>query len=366
MNTRGLALQGALAAVGLVAAFLTWQREPEGMPGEITILDISKRALEKVRWEDATRYVELFRNPEEEDKLWVTIAEKPRPPPPPPAAPDGGVADGGVSGGADGGTTPGGADGGVAPAAPPSPPPAPPAPPAPPRVLRANANAETLWGRLAPLKGTRAIGELDEKKREELGFVDSPRKLTLTVDGREHVVVIGSPKGLPWATPYVMREDGKVFLMVTTILPDFEGAMNRLVDRRIHKFEEGDFDTLVVTQAKNSRTFSVSGKPPAPMVISPQNAPDQPDEFVRNWHDRIWRVAAMNVLGKGEEPPGSPLQTMFRVEYRKGGKDIGFFEAARSTQGVYFVRTELSAGWIQVPPAFDTLVTEAVKVASGS
>ncbi len=65
MNTRGLALQGALAAVGLVAAYLTWQRAPEGMPGEITILDISKRALEKVRWEDATRYVELFRNPEE-------------------------------------------------------------------------------------------------------------------------------------------------------------------------------------------------------------------------------------------------------------------------------------------------------------
>jgi hypothetical protein len=363
MNTRGLALQGVLAAVGLVAAFLTWQREPEGMPGEITILDISKRALEKVRWEDATRSVELFRNPEEEDKLWVTITEKPKPPPPPPAVPDGGVADGGVSGGADGGAPPGGADGGVASA---PPPPAPPAPPPPPKVLRANQNAETLWGRLAPLKGTRAIGDLDEKKREELGFVDSPRKLTFTLDGREQVIVIGSPKGLPWATPYVMRDDGKVFLMVTTILPDFENAMNRLVDRRQHKFEEGDFDALVVTQGKNSRTFSVSGKPPAPMIIAPQNTPGQQDEFVRNWHDRIWRVASLDVLGKGEEPPGSPLQDVFRVEYRKGGKDIGFFQAAKSSQGVYYARTEQSAGWIRLPPAFDTLATEAVKVASGS
>jgi hypothetical protein len=233
-------------------------------------------------------------------------------------------------------------------------------------VLRANANAETLWGRLAPLKGTRAIGELDEKKREELGFVDSPRKLTLTVDGRQQVVVIGSPKGLPWSTPYVMREDGKVFLMVTTILPDFEGAMNRLVDRRLHKFGEGDFDTLVVTQAKNSRTFSVSGKPPAPMIIAPQNTPGQQDEFVRNWHDRIWRVAALDVLGKGEEPPGSPLQAVFRVQYRKGGKDLGYFETARSLESVYYIRTELSAGWIRVSPAFDTLATEAAKVASGS
>jgi hypothetical protein len=363
MNTRGLALQGALAAVGLVAAFLTWQREPEGMPGEITILDISKRALEKVRWEDATRYVELFRNPEEEDKLWVSIGEKPKPPAPPPAAPAGGVADGGVAGGADGGTTPGAADGGVASAPPPA---APPVYVPPPRILRANANAETLWGRLAQLKGTRAIGELDEKKREELGFVDSPRKLTFTMDGRQQVVVIGSPKGLPWSTPYVMRDDGKVFLMVTTILPDFENAMNRLVDRRLHKFEEGDFDALVVTQAKNSRTFSVSGKPPAPMIIAPQNTPGQQDEFVRNWHDRIWRIASLDVLGKGEEPPGSPLQDVFRVEYKKGGKDLGFFQAAKSTQNLYYVRTELSAGWIRVPPAFDTLATEAVKVASGS
>ena len=363
MNTRGLALQGALAAVGLVAAYLTWQRAPEGMPGEITILDISKRALEKARWEDATRYVELFRNPEEEDKLWVRIGEKPKPPPPPQAMADGGVMDGGVAGGADGGTAPGAADGGVASA---PPPPAAPLPPPPPKVLRANQNAENLFARMAPLKGTRAIGELDEEKRVELGFVDSPRKLTFTVDGREQVLVIGSPKGLPWSTPYVMREDGKVFLMVTNILPDFENAMNRLVDRRMHKFEEGDYDTLVVTQGKNSRTFSVSGKPPAPIIISPQDKPGQQDEFVRNWHDRIWRLASLDVLGKGEEPPGSPLTDLFRVEYRRGGKDMGFLQAAKSSKGEFFVRTELSAGWIRVPPAFNNLVDEAVKVASGS
>jgi NitT/TauT family transport system substrate-binding protein len=50
MNGRGVALQAALAAVGLMAAFFTWQREPEGMPGEITVLDSSKRALQKVRY----------------------------------------------------------------------------------------------------------------------------------------------------------------------------------------------------------------------------------------------------------------------------------------------------------------------------
>src|SRR5262245_48354265 len=244
MNVRGVALQGTLAAVGLLAAFFTWQREPEGQPGEIVVLDISKRALQKVRFEDATRYAELFVNPQEDDKLWVLVGEKAKPVPVPPVAPA--AADGGVAGGADGG----------APAVASVPPPMM-LPPPPPKELRANQNAEAVWGRLAPLKGSRALGTLDAKKLEELGFVDSPRTLKFTVDGRDQVLTLASPKNAPWSTPYVLREDGKVFLMVTTILPDFENAMNRLVDRRMHQFEEGDYDSITVTAEKGSRAFSV-------------------------------------------------------------------------------------------------------------
>jgi len=359
MNARGVALQGGLAAVGLVAAFLTWQREPEGQPGEITVLDISKRALQRVRYEDATRFAELFRNPEDEDKLWVRIGDKPKPPPPASAS----GMDGGVPGGAsDAGTalasTAGASDAGT--------PPTPPTPPPPPRELHANQNAETLFGRLAPVKGTRALGELDAKKLEELGLVNSPRKLTFTVDGREQVLTLAAPTGGVWGVPYALREDGKVFLLVTTIIPDFESAMNRLVDRRLHTFEEGDYDTLTVTQGENSRTFISTGKPPTPVSIAPQNAPDKPDEFVRNWHDRVWRMMAMDVLGRGEEPEGGPLADLVRVEYRKGGKQLGFLTIAKSKKGEYFARSEHSAGWVRLHAGFDTLVNEAIKIASGS
>jgi hypothetical protein len=361
MNARGVALQGGLAALGLVAAFLTWQREPEGQPGEVTVLDISKRALQRVRFEDATRFAELFRNPDDENRLWVRIGDKPKPPPPAPAS----ELDGGVPGGAaDGGTavasTPGAAEAGTPPT-----PPATPAPP-PPRELRANQNAETLWGRLAPLKGSRALGALDAQKLEELGLVNSPRKLTFTVDGREQVLSLAAPAGGVWGTPYALREDGKVFLLVTTILPDFESANNRLVDRRLHTFEEGDYDTFTVSQGKNSRTFISTGKPPAPVSIAPQSAPDKPDEFVRNWHDRVWRMMAMDVLGRGEEPPGGPLEELVRVGYNKGGKELGFFVIAKNSQGEYFARSEHSAGWVRLHAGFDTLVNEAIKIASGS
>jgi hypothetical protein len=363
MNVRGVALQGTLAAVGLVAAFLTWQREPEGLPGEVTVLDISKRALQKVRYDDANRFVELSRDPQDEETIWVLLGDKPRPPPPAAPVADGGVPDGGVaSGTADGGTplatVAGAADAGGPPAQAMLP------PPQPPRQLRGNQMAEALLDRLAPLKGTRALGELDAKKLEELGLVNSPRKLTLTVGGREQILTLVNVNA-GWSIPYAMREDGRVFLLGPAILPDFEGALNRLIDRRQHTFDQYEPDSFTLTQGKNTRTFVLSGKPPAPVNVAPKEAPDKPDEFVRNWYDRIWRVVPTDVLGRGEEPPGGSPEELFRLEYRKGDKLLGHLVLARAGKNEFFVRTEHTAGWMKVHSAMDTLLGEATKIASG-
>ncbi len=364
MNVRGVTLQAGLAVVGLVAAFLVWQREPEGAPGEVTVLDISKRALERVRYDDANRFVELYRDPKDEDTVWVRLGDKP-PPPPTAKAVDGRVpgdmADAGVAAPAaatDGGT-PGTAVAGT-PAMPPPPPP-------PPRELRGNETAMTLLGRLAPLKASRALGEMDAKKLEELGLANSPRKLTLTVEGREQAFTLASSTGNAWGSPYLLREDGRVFLLGPTILPELEGAANRLVDRRMHTFEQGDFDSFTVTQGKSSRTFVVSGNPQqGPVTVAPQGAPDKPDEFVRNWHDRVWRLVPLDFVGRGVEPPGGAPEELFRVEYKRGDKVLGHATVARSGRGELFVRTEHTESWAKLHSAVDTLATEAVKVASGS
>jgi hypothetical protein len=359
MNVRGVTLQAGLAVVALVAAFLVWQREPEGTPGEVVVADISKRALQRVRYDDATRSVELYRDAEDEDTVWVRLGEKP-PPPPAPKTVDGGVpapgADGGVvasAGNTDGGTP------ALATVVPPTPPP----PPLPPRELRGNEAAKTLMGRMAPLKAMRSLGEMDAKKLEELGLVNSPRKLALTVDGREQAFTLAAPSGNAWGTPYLLREDGKVFLLGPTLLPDLEGAINRLVDRRTHTFEFGEYDTFTVTQGKNSRSYVLSGKPPGPVTVAPQSAPDKPDELVRNWHDRVWRLLPVDMLGRGQEPVSGPPEELFRVEYKRGGKVVGHVTVGRS-KGDFWLRTEHTAGWMKLQPGLDTLVSEATKLAS--
>lgn len=356
MNARGVSLQGALAVVGLVAAFLVWQREPEGMPGEVTVLDVSQRALQRVRYDDANRFAELYRDPQDPDTIWVRVGDKPKPPP------EVASTDGGVAGGADGGvadagvavaTSVGAADAGV-----------PPPPPAP-RELRGNEVAKSLLAKLAPLKAMRALGDLDAKKQEELGLTNSPRKLTLTVDGREQAFTLASPSGTAWGSPYLRREDGRVFLLGPALLPDLENAANRLVDRRKHTFEMGDFDSFTVTQGKASRAFVLNGKPPAPVTVAPQSAPDKPDEFARNWFDRVWRLLPMELLGKGEEPPGGAPEEVFRVDYRRGDKPVGHAIVARGAKGEFYLRTEHTPGWAKLHTGVDTIAAEAAKVASG-
>jgi hypothetical protein len=345
MNVRGVTLQAGLAVVGLVAAFLVWQREPKSLSGDLMVLDVSTRSLQRVRYDDASRFVELFRDANNEENVWVRIGDKPPPPPPAPSAADGGVPGGSADAGVgQGGSTDGGTPGAVA-AVPPPPPP----PPAPPRELRGNETATALWGRLAPLKASRDLGQLDAKKLEELGLTNSPRKLTLTVEGKEQNFTLASSTGNAWGPPYLLRQDGHVFLLGPTILPELEGAANRLVDRRVHAFELGDIDSFTVTQGKNSRTFVVSGNAQqGPATVAPQSAPDKPDEFVRNWHERVWP------------------EELFRVEYKRGGKVQGQVTVARGARGDLYLRTEHTEGWAKLQAGVDTLAAEAVKVASGT
>lgn len=359
MKVRDLALQGALAAAALVAAFFVWQREPAGAPGEVEVVAAPARALDMVRYEDEARFVELFRDEKDRDSLWVRLGYKP-PKPIPPEATAAAGADGGTAGASDAGSAMAaapGADGGT------------PAvaqevkPPPPPRELKANETAEKLFARFAPLRATRALGELDAKKLEEVGLAKTGRKLTLTVGGKPQAFALASPEG-GWGTPYLRREaDGRVFLLGPALLPDLENATNRLVDRRMHTFELAGFDSVVVTSGGASRTFRVSGGAPGPVNLVPEESPDRPDEFARNWHDRVWRLMPLDYLGRGEVPPEGEPEELFRVEYRQGGKPVGHLSVGRGG-GSYYARTEHTTGWARLHGGVEPLANEAARVSA--
>ena len=84
MKARGAAIQGGLAVLGLVAAYATWQRAPEVGAEDVVILDLSKGDVEKVRFEDTTRWVEVLHGKDSKDApQWIRSGT--RTPPTPPA-----------------------------------------------------------------------------------------------------------------------------------------------------------------------------------------------------------------------------------------------------------------------------------------
>lgn len=310
MRARGVAIQGALAAVGLAAAFFAWRREPADTPGEVVVLDAPRQTLERVHYEDASGSVELYREDSEGGALWLRLGTKP------------------------------------------------------PRELRANETAEQLFTRFAPLKATRSLGVLDAETLAEVGLKDSPRKLVVTLTSGAHAFTLAAP-AIGWGNPYLRREtDGNVFLLSPSLLPDLENAAFRLVDRTLHVFGAAEYDSLTVTHGSTSRTFEVRARAQRPAELVPRDSPDAPDETARRWNERVWLLAPgqADFLGRGEEPPGGTPREVLRVEYRRGDAVIGQLTLARGAGGELYARTEHTPGWAKLPPWADSIVEEAEKV----
>ncbi|NOJ94122.1 hypothetical protein HMI51_14430 [Corallococcus coralloides] len=347
MKARDVAVQGVLAGVALVAAFFVWQREPSRAPGEVTVEDAQASALDRIRYDEETRFVELFRDPQDRDTVWVRLGNKPVKPGAETGTTDGGVARPGLE---DAGTD----AGSIATASP--------APVPPPRELRGNDVALKLFSRFAPLRAQRDLGVLDDKKLDEVGLAKTERGLTLTLDGTPRTFRLATPAS-GWGAPYLQRaSDGHVFLLGPSLLPDLEAASSRLVDRRLHTFDVDGFDHVVISTGTTSRAFAASGKPPGPVQLSPVDAPGTPDDFARNWHDRLWRLTPVELLGRGEAPPGPAPTPAFRVEYQRGGKAVGELSMAKTPEGSWYARTEFTPGWVRMGGGLELLAEDAAKL----
>ena len=61
MTGRALAVQGGIAALGLITMYATWQREPEHAPGSVTVIDASKSDVTLIHYEDEALAVDMTR-----------------------------------------------------------------------------------------------------------------------------------------------------------------------------------------------------------------------------------------------------------------------------------------------------------------
>jgi hypothetical protein len=351
---RAAALQGGLAALGLLAANFTWQREPERAPGDVTVIDVGKNDLGPVRYEDDKVVVDLQRRREGgDDGVWLHVVEKPPAKPEPPKEAKNDPAAGKIS-------------------APEPPPPEVP----PPRDIRGNDAAGKALEQFAPLRSPRAFGVLDTNKLKELGLDGSTKKLSVTAKGDTRSYVIGQPFGAPGGEAFMRdTKDGRVYLMPRGLAADLQAIMGRMVDRRLHAFLPADFDRIAITANSKKKEFVQLGKDKGPAAqFAPPDKLDKPDAAAKSWHDTIWRVFPMEILGKGEVPKEGTPKVAVRVDYFDGKKNIGWMELGKvtvtganpgsSASGELLARTEHSAGWLRLH-ASAQILTDAEKVVTG-
>jgi hypothetical protein len=328
MKIRGAAIQGGLAALGLLAAYATWQREPERAAGEATLIDVAKSDLGKIRFDDGAKWVELEQKADANGPaVWLRVAAKPSPGP------------------------------------------------APERYLRGNAGAEKLLDKLAPLRATRALGLLEPAKLKELGLDAPKKKLTISARGTTHVFDVGvSPYGV--SDPYVKdQKDGRVYVLGGGIISDLDSASVRLVERSLHAFKPADWDALTLTVgAKKRGLVTQLGAKPADTKLADAKT-QKADLAAKNWHDKLFRLAVTEVLGQGEKPAAGEPVVALKVEYTSHGKPEGWLEIGRvqppaNTSGTtpaaeLYGKSEHTAGWMKLPANTEELLKEADKVVTG-
>ena len=334
MKAPAAAIQGGLAALGLIAAYATWQREPETKAGEVVIVDASQNDVHRIRFEDTSstspKWVELERRKEiDGQRVWIKVSARPEQK-------------------------------------------------TPERELRGNEAANKLFEKFAPLKASRALGVLAPEKLKEVGLEAPKKRIEVEARGQKHVFFVGaSPFGV--SDPYVRSEsDGKVFVLGGNVVSDLDAAAIRLVDRQLHDWKTSDYDEVKLTVGAKSKELTQSS-PELPVQAKLVDKTGKTDEQAKNWHDRIWRALASDVLGKGEVPANGEPQLALRIDYKSHGKPRGFLELARvrtaepapaastaptpATPPVeVYARSESTAGWVKMNANTDDLIKEADKV----
>jgi hypothetical protein len=349
MKPKVALVYGLLAFASLVAAYFTWQRpKTSATPDAVTVQDATKQSLDRVHYEDGTRFLELNRTVEGDPVVWVTQGFLPGKTP---------VFDAGIQvttindGGVDGGSAP------IQVAVRPQEPP-------PTREMRGNERSEALWARFTPLEGTRALGKLPAAKLKDLGLEDSERKLVITVGGAVHPFSVSRQQPGVIGFYLLDSKSQEVFLMQGSLLSELDPSGQVLVDRRPHRFRQGEWDHLTVTAGTRKVDYvQTNADVPERAKLAPAATPDKPDELFKAWHDKVWsRLIVTEVLGKGELPKVGEPTVRLRFDYLSKGTAKGFLELAEGTNKVMWIRTENTASWTAVHTGAEEMALEGEKL----
>jgi hypothetical protein len=221
---------------------------------------------------------------------------------------------------------------------------------------------ETLVKSLAPLKALRAVGKVEASRNEEFGLDKPEGTLMVTIDGKEHVLVIGgtTPGGSERYAKY--QNNGEVFAISGDIAQSLMFGDSRLPERDLHGFKNEDVVKVKISKGgKQRELLRLKEKVEGWADVA---SPTKQDETAGNWMSKLGRLRGNEYVEKPSGPV-RPENAIVRVEYFDAGKSLGFAELykvpsdkpasdkpasdAAAAKSDYLIRTEWDRWFIKVP-----------------
>ena len=208
---------------------------------------------------------------------------------------------------------------------------------------------ETLVKSLAPLQAVRAVGKVEPARNEEFGLDKPEGTLKVTIDGKEHVLVIGgtTPGGSERYARY--QNNGEVFAISGDIAQSLMFGDSRLPERDLHGFKNEEISKVRLEKGGKSREL-VRVKDKNEGWGDP-NSPTKQDETAGNWMSKLGRLRGSDFVEKPSKAL-RPEDAIVRVEYFNAGKSVGFVELYKlpaEKSNDYLARTEWDRWYVKVP-----------------
>lgn len=320
-----LVLHGALLVVTAGLAYSVWNKDeplPEKQQAMVDVWGGSQASFTKLSFEGKTRKVRLEGQKDALGYYYVASVDKEDAPP---TDPHSGV-----------------------PGAPLKAPEAKPAKKETSRFISVKA-ADTLVKSLAPLQAVRAVGKVEAGRNEEFGLDKPEGTLKVTLDGKEHVLVIGgtTPGGSERYAKY--QNSGEVFAISGDIAQSLMFGDSRLPERELHGFKNEEITKVRVQKGGKSRELlRVKDKNEGWGDVA---TPTKQDETAGNWMSKLGRLRGTDFI---EKPAKAlrPDEAVVRVEYFDGSKSVGFVELYKvpaEKGNDYLARTEWGRWYVKVP-----------------
>jgi hypothetical protein len=322
-----LALHGAALVVAAGLAYSVWNKDeplPEKQQGAVDVWSGSQAGFSKLSFEGKTRKVRLESQKDELGYFYVGTVDKEDAPPTNPHE--------------------------NVPGAPLKAPDAKPAKKETTRFVSVKAG-ETLVKALAPLKALRAVGKVEPGRNEEFGLDKPEGTLKVTVDGKEHTLLIGgtTPGGSERYAKY--QNNGEVFAISGDIAQSLMFGDSRLPERDLHGFKNEEIARVRIEKGGKTREL-VRVKEKNDGWGDPAT-PSKQDETAGNWVTKLNRLRGSEFVEKPAQPL-APKDAIVRVQYFDGGKSVGFVELYKlpgEKGSDYLARTEWDRWYVKVPTA---------------